>query len=150
MRFTKLAATTLAIATAFSGPLLADGLTDIITVEDAYARSSGMSAKAGAAFMTIKNAGDLDLTIVRAESEAAKKVELHTHISGDNGVMQMREIEGGIKLPAGGEHVLERGADHIMFMGLNGPFKDGETISVTLFFEPEGNLTLDIPVDLNK
>ncbi|MEO1154600.1 MAG: copper chaperone PCu(A)C, partial [Pseudomonadota bacterium] len=40
--------------------------------------------------------------------------------------------------------------DHVMFMGLTGPFVDGETVEVTLTFEQAGDITVDIPVDLNR
>ena len=47
-------------------------------------------------------------------------------------------------------HALQRGGDHVMFMGLNQPFEDGSTISVTLVFEKSGEMTVEIPVDLNR
>ena len=45
--------------------------------------------------------------------------------------MQMREVEDGFPLPAGGEAMLERGGHHIMFMGIDDD-EGGETVRVTL------------------
>lgn len=121
-----------------------------IEVKDAYARSSGMMAKAGAAFMEIVNTGDEDDQLIAASAGVAKRVELHTHIAGDDGVMKMREVEGGFTIPAGGLHMLQRGGDHVMFMGLTEVFEQGKIIPVTLTFEKAGDIVVEVPVDLER
>ena len=83
-----------------------------IVIKDAYARSSGPMAKAGAAFMVIENTGDTADRLIAARADVAKRVELHTHIDDGNGVMKMREVEGGFAVPAGGAATLARGGDH--------------------------------------
>lgn len=122
----------------------------VISITDAYARAAGKMAMAGAAFMVIRNDGDEDDRLIDARSDVAKVVELHTHVAGDNGVMKMRRVEGGFPVPAHGEHVLKRGGDHIMFMGLKEPFEQGKVITVTLVFEKTGEMTVEIPVDLTR
>ena len=121
-----------------------------IKIMDPYFRTSGPMARTGAAFFEIMNHGDQDDRLIAARSDVAKKVELHTHIKDDGGVMKMRPIEGGIAIPAGGSHALERGGDHVMFMGLTRKVQDGDMITVTLIFEKAGEVTLDIPVDLSR
>lgn len=121
-----------------------------IMIKDAYARASSMSAKSGAAFMEIVNHSGADDRLIAVRSDAAKKVELHTHIADDNGVMKMREVENGFAIPAQGSHMLQRGGDHIMLMGLTAPLVDGEEISATLVFEGKGEIEVTIPVDLNR
>lgn len=115
-----------------------------ISIEGAYARSGPHS---GAAFFTIRNAGDADDRLISARSDVAARVELHTHVEDENGVMRMRPVEDGIVVAGGGHHALERGGDHVMFMGLETPFEDGETVTVTLTFETAGDIEVDIPVD---
>lgn len=132
-------------ATLFASPAFAD-----ITVEDAYARSSGPSAKTGAAFFVIKNTGHDEDRLIDATSDMAKRVELHTHIHGDDGVMKMRRDEDGFEVPAMGTHALKRGADHVMLMGLNAPMVQGESFDVTLTFENAGEITITVPVDLER
>ena len=117
-----------------------------ITIDDAYARSSGKNAKAGAAFMTITNSGEDD-RLIGVTSDVAARVELHTHKENADGVMQMLHVEEGFDLPAGAEHHLKRGGDHVMFMGLNQPFEHGATVPVTLIFEKAGEMTLEIADD---
>lgn len=117
-----------------------------IEVSEAYARSAGHHAKSGAAFMVLKNNGDAADRLIGVSSDVAKRVELHTHIMRD-GIAKMRPIEGGIELAPGGSHAMERGADHVMFMGLTEPLVDGETVKVTLVFEQAGAIEVEIPID---
>ena len=133
------------IAALVAVPVLAE-----ITIQDAYARASGPSAKSGAAFMTIVNDGDSADRLLGASAEIADVAELHTHIEDANGVMKMREIEGGIAVPANGSHVLMRGGDHVMLMGLTAPMNDGDTVPITLTFETAGEIRVDVPVDLDR
>ncbi|MBU2983613.1 copper chaperone PCu(A)C [Lentibacter algarum] len=132
-------------AVSLVAPAYAEGL----MVTDSYARSSSPVAKAGAAFLTIENHGEDD-TLIGASSDAAKRVELHTHIKADDGVMQMREVEGGMPVPAHEGLKMKRGGYHVMFMGLNEPFVQGETITVTLQFEKAGEMVVEVPVDLER
>ncbi len=115
-----------------------------ITIKDPYARSG---AKTGAAFFVLMNHSGSEDRLISASSDVAKRVELHTHIEDANGVMKMRELEGGIAIPAGGMHALKRGGDHVMFMGLDSPLEQGSTVTVTLTFEQAGDVVVEIPVD---
>jgi len=141
MKLTSLLAA-LAAPLCLAGPALAQD----IEITDAHARTSYSGAPAGAAFMTITNTGETDDRLVMARSDAAARVELHTHVDAGDGVMQMREVEGGFPLPAGGAAVLERGGDHIMFMGIGAPWEEDGTVSVTLVFESGEEITLDLPI----
>lgn len=118
-----------------------------IMIKDAYARSG---AKSGAAFFTVMNHSDTDDRLIAASTEGVRRVELHTHTEDANGVMRMREIDGGIAIPAGGMHALKRGGDHVMFMGLEARFEQGATLSVTLTFEKAGDVVVDMPVDNDR
>ena len=107
-------------------------------ISDAYARSSGPLAKAGAAYMKIMNHSNESDRLISVYSNIAKKTELHKHIMSENGIMKMVRIEDGIKIDAMQEHTLIRGGEHIMFMGLNEPFENGKIIPVILQFENSG------------
>ncbi|WP_435310831.1 copper chaperone PCu(A)C [Primorskyibacter sedentarius] len=129
-------------------PLLAEE--SQVRIDDAYARVSGPAAKSGAAFMLIENLGDSADQLIDAASDAAARVELHTHIDDGNGVMQMRHVPDGFALPAGETHALERGGDHVMLMGLTNPLEDGDVITLTLTFEKSGEVVIEVPVDLDR
>lgn len=141
--------TLLAAACAVVLPLLAHA-DPAIEIVDPYARASGMAAVSGAAFMVIRNAGTTDDRLIGASSPVAARVELHTHVSDDQGVMRMMPVTEGIAVPAGGTHVLARGGDHVMFLGITTPFADGARVPLTLTFERTGDITVDVPVDLSR
>jgi len=121
-----------------------------IMVQDPYARANGKTAKAGAAFMQIMNSGAEDDRLIGAASDIARKVELHTHNIDDNGVARMMHVPEGFVIPAGGMHSLQRGGDHVMFMGLNQTMDHGKIVTVTLTFEKAGDVVVEIPVDLER
>jgi hypothetical protein len=135
---TGFAATLLMATSAFAEGLM---------VKDPYARAARPNAPTGAAFMKLINYSDQDITLMGVSSDVAKRVELHTHIDNGEGVMQMSEIEGGITIPAGEMHMMNRGGDHVMMMGLTQSLVDGETISVTFEFENGAEMVVEIPVD---
>lgn len=117
-----------------------------IIVDGAYARASSPAAKVGASFMVISNTGDEDDRLIAAATDAADRVELHTHVMTD-GVAKMMEVEEGFPVEAGGEVLLQRGGYHVMMMGLTAPFVQGEMITLTLTFEKAGDMTIMVPID---
>lgn len=146
MSFKTFAAAT-AAAVLLAVPAFADSM---IMVDDPYARVSAKTSKSGAAFMAIMNHGDEDDQLIDARSDVAKKVELHTHMETSDGVMKMMHVPEGFAIPAGETHMLQRGGDHVMFMGLNKALEHGDVVSVTLVFEKAGEKTIEVPVDLER
>ena len=142
-RMIALAATAALLAT----PALA---CDDLAVQDAYARASTPMSTSGAAFMRLVNSGDAECHITGVRSDAARRTEMHTHIQDDNGVMRMRQLEDGFRVPAGGAHALQRGGDHVMFMGLNAPFVQGNMLNVVFVFEDGSEHAFEVPVDLHR
>lgn len=126
-----------------TGTAFAEG----IVAQDAYARASRPNAPTGAVFLMLMNHTDQDDRLLSVQSDAAKRVELHTHIDKGEGVMQMTQIEDGIAIPAGGSHRMKRGGDHVMLMGLTQSLVHGETVTVTFEFEKAGEFIVEIPVD---
>ena len=121
-----------------------------IEVHDPYARAASAMSKTGAAFMVIHNHGGAPDRLIAASSDAAARVELHTHEEDANGVMRMIHVEEGFELPTDGEILMERGGKHVMLMGLTDALEHGETVSVTLTFETAGDVVVDVPVDLER
>lgn len=143
--FLRVAVTALTLAAPL--PALAEG----IEVHDAYARAASPIAKSGAAFMVIHNHGSTeDDRLIGVASDIAQKVELHTHQDMGGGVMKMVHVEEGFEMPADGELRLERGGKHVMFMGLTRPMTQGESFDLTLTFEKAGDVTITVPVDLER
>jgi hypothetical protein len=131
--------TTLMMSSAFAGGL---------DVSDAWARASAGAAQAGGAFLTVHNPNHHAHTLLSAASPVAKKVELHTHTM-EGGMMKMRQVEGGIAIPAGETVKLQPGGYHVMLMGLHAPLKAGTTFPVTLTFDgivSNQDVTIDVKV----
>ena len=115
-----------------------ESVDDVIAVEDAWVKASAEMMTA--AFGIVTNAGDTDLTILSAETTASDVTELHEVVMQE-GQMIMRPKEGGFVVPAGGEHVLEPGADHVMIMNLQDPVEPGEDVEITLSLDDGSTYT---------
>ena len=105
-----------------------------LTMTDPWVKSaeSGMTA----AFGTLVNQGDSDITIVSAEAtDITDAMELHETVQNDDGGMAMQPKDGGFTIPAGGDHELAPGGDHLMIMNLLRPVEPGETVTMTLTFD---------------
>jgi hypothetical protein len=137
-------ATALLVALFSAGALAGDAKVGDITVEGPWARASAGRAMAGAAFMTLNNAGATNDRLIGVSAGVSDKAELHTHIrEGD--IMRMRPVEA-IDVRAGGVATLQPGGNHVMFMGLHEPLKEGETFPLTLTFEKAGEVTVEVMV----
>lgn len=119
---------------------------DGLTLRDAYARSS--NPQVGAVFLVVENHKEIECRLVGAASEAAERVELHTHAE-KNGVMAMMQVDE-IAIPAGGEHALARGGDHVMLMGLKKPLASGDIVTLTLDFGDCGTETVEAALDNDR
>ncbi len=110
-----------------------------------WAKATAGQAVNGAAYLTLADKGSAADRLLSAQTPAAEKAELHTHLMED-GVMKMRRIDG-VDLPAGGALVeFKPGGLHIMLLGLKAPLKEGDKVPLTLTFEKAGTVTVDIAV----
>lgn len=135
-------ATVLVSLLAFSSgaALAADGKG--VTITAPWVRATPGGSNITAAFMQItSDAGD---TLVAAKSDAAGRVEVHTHIM-DGDVMKMRRVDK-LEIAKGTPRVLKPMSDHIMLMDVKQPLKEGDTVKMTLTFEKAGDVTVEAPV----
>lgn len=132
-------------AAATTGETLADGMPKTgIVVEQAWARASAGPAKAGAAYVTVSNAGAAEDRLIEVQSDVAARSELHTHLM-DGGVMKMRRVDG-VDVAPGTPLAMQPGGLHIMFSGLKKPFVEGEKLSLTLVFKNAGRVDVEVDV----
>lgn len=99
----------------------------------------------GGGFVTITNKGGEDDKLVSATSDKAGEVQLH-EMAMEGDVMKMRQLNDGIAIPAGETVELKPGGLHLMFFKVSEPFKEGETVNVTLTFEKAGAVDVALPV----
>jgi periplasmic copper chaperone A len=115
-----------------------------LTIETPWARATPKGAEVGAGYLTIRNDGaSADrLTAIAADFATA---QLH-EMSMANGVMKMREVAGGLEIPAHKTVTLKPGGYHLMFMDLKHPLAKGQTFKATLTFEHAGQVPVDFAV----
>ena len=128
-------------------PLLAN----VIMFGPLQFRATVGSMPSSAAYLSITNHGQMADRLVYVTSNLARKTELHK-MEMDNGVMKMRQVEGGIDLPAGKTIHLAPGGFHVMLVGLNAPLTAGSIFEITLVFQNAGEKTIKgmamLPSDL--
>lgn len=116
-----------------------------LTVVDAWARSVPVDDGKSAAYMTILNGLDTDVTLTGAQSSVAGMVQTHETFNRD-GVMSMEHAPDGWLIPAGESLVLAPGGKHIMLMELTGALAEGEEIDLQLTFDNGDVQELVVPV----
>jgi hypothetical protein len=116
-----------------------------IQVEKPWTRATPAGATTGAVYLTIDNKSGAADRLTGASSDVADKLQIH-EMKVVNGVMQMREVPGGLQVPAKGAVVLKPGSYHVMLIGLKNPLKAGDSFPLTLVFEKAGNVSITVPV----
>ena len=100
-----------------------------LTVKDPWVKA-GPAGEMTAAFGTLVNGTDADITIASAESPASP-LELHEMTMKD-GKMIMQPKAGGFVVKAKGDHELAPGGDHLMLMKPAQAIEPGDEVAFTL------------------
>ena len=116
-----------------------------ITVTDAWVRQPAEGQTASAAYGTIMNDGDTDITLVAGSVPFDATVEIHETLMDDEGTMQMQEREDGFVIGAGATFVLEPGGPHVMMLDID-PADFVDEVDVTMIFDDGTELTVTAPV----
>lgn len=103
-----------------------------VTVKDAWVRATVPQQKSTSAFMQISAAKDTKL--VSVSTPVTPLAEVHEMAMRD-GVMRMRQVAGGIEVPAGKSVDLTPSGQHIMLLDLPQQVKVGDKVPLTLVFE---------------
>lgn len=118
---------------------------EALRIDAPWARETAAGQRDGGGFMVITNDGSKADQLVGASSPVSAEVQIHT-VNIEQGVMRMRELPGGIPVPAASRVELKPGSLHIMFIKLNHPLKAGEQVPVTLKFREAGEKTVTLEV----
>ncbi len=117
-----------------------------ITIERPWVRPTAGTTMMSAAYMTLKNSGKDADTLKSASYADAEKVEVHEHIN-DNGVMKMRQVQGGLAIPAGATVTFQPGGYHLMLIGLKHSLTEGQTLPLKLSFAHAGDVEFQVKVE---
>lgn len=140
---TALAAVVLSACAGAATPAAPAGPSQI-TADGVWIRNSAAGGNT-AAYLTLKNGGAED-TLVSAAIAEASMVEIHETAAAANGMMEMRPLAQGLKVPANGSVELKPGGYHVMVMGLKQDLKTGANVKLKLTFKSGKTLELTAPV----
>ena len=104
-----------------------------LLIEGAWVRLVPELSANTAAYMRISNTSNTPIVLTGAVSDISKITEIHTVIN-DGDIMKMVHLES-LEIPANSTVVLKPKNNHVMFMKLHEPLKDGQTVTFSLVTE---------------
>ncbi len=116
-----------------------------LVISQAWTRATPGGAKVGGGYLTIENKGATADRLIGGATPAAARFEIH-EMSMSDGVMKMHPVAGGLTIAPGKTVKLAPGGYHLMMIDLKQPFKQGETVPVTLRFEKAGEVAISLNV----
>ncbi|MBB2794679.1 UNVERIFIED_ORG: hypothetical protein GGD58_003561 [Rhizobium pisi] len=116
-----------------------------LEISGGFAKAMLPGQPVGGGFFTVKNGGQTDDRLLSVTSRVSGEVQIHAMETKDN-VMRMRQLKDGVAIAAGETVKLEPGKLHLMFQKVKTPFKQGDTVPVTLTFEKAGKVDLVLQV----
>ena len=120
------------------------GQQSLISVEQAYIRSSIPGTTITSSYMIIENKGEKTVTLLGANSKVSPRIEIHQHtMSG--GMMRMRQVES-IDIKAKQRIVLQPSGLHLMLFDVKKPLKAKQKVELTLNFLNESSVIIQVPV----
>jgi len=111
-----------------------------------WARATPKGAKVGGGYLTVTNSGKAADRLTGASLSDADRVEIHK-MSMEGGVMKMRPLPNGIEIKPGGTVKLSPEGNHLMFIGLKAPLKQGDMVKGSLTFQKAGSIDVEFKVD---
>lgn len=123
-----------------------DDVEDTLEVSAAWARASISSNNNSAAYMSINNPSDKQMTILGASAaDIANNVELHKSFVDEKGVSRMTSIDK-IVVPANSSISLAPGGIHVMLFDLKRKLKSGDSFKIVLAIEDMDAIVVDVEV----
>lgn len=130
----------------FTGAVQADPIkAGDLTIDTPWLRATPNGAKVAGGYVTIRNTGSVPDTLTGAAVPFARSGEIHS-MSMEGGVMKMAPVSGGLTVKPGETVELKPGGYHLMFEGLTGAPKAGESVSGTLMFQRAGTVPVTFSV----
>ena len=117
---------------------------DVVAIMNSWVREAHEKATVNAGYMTLVNASDEEVTLLKVESDAYDKIEVHEMVRVD-GLMEMREVKD-LSIPGNGQIRFEPGGKHLMLMGPKEHLKTGQKVDMTLIFKSGKKQTVSIQV----
>lgn len=110
-----------------------------IQIEHAYSYPTPAPGVPGVGFLTVTNTGSKADQLLSIESPLVQRIEIHQMRIND-GVMQMRAMQGGVAVPAGKSVTFAPGGLHLMLFAPTTPLVVNMRVPVTLHFKYAGTV----------
>ncbi|WP_114327539.1 copper chaperone PCu(A)C [Candidatus Colwellia aromaticivorans] len=132
------------IANELSNEKIGLGQKLLISVEQAYIRSSIPGTTITSSYMIIENKGEKTVTLLGANSKISSRIEIHQHSMSD-GMMRMRQLDS-IDIKAKQRIVLQPSGLHLMLFNVKKPLQAQQKVELTLNFSNSPPVTIQVPV----
>lgn len=116
-----------------------------LELKEFYTKAMLPGARVGGGYVSITNTGKEADRLIGGTTPVAGRLEIH-EMAMEGDVMKMRQLTEGVEIPAGETLELKPGGFHLMFQDIKEPFKEGQSLPVTLEFEKAGKVELVFPV----
>lgn len=114
-----------------------------IEVDDAYIMTNGDVA---GMFAEVSNEGTEAVKLTGGSADGVGMVQIHEYIKeGTKEVM--KEVPGGLEVPAGGTVELMPGSYHVMLMNVTADWQPGDEVMVTLDFNNGEQVQVEAEVE---
>jgi len=117
-----------------------------IDIDHPWTRAVPAGAQTAAGYATITNTGQEPDRLIGGSAAGAEAVEVH-EMSMQDGVMRMRQLEKGLEIAPGETVELKPGSYHLMMIGLNAAYEEGETVKGSMTFEKAGTVDIEFVVE---
>lgn len=114
-----------------------------IIIDSPWIRETPPGRTVAAGYLKVSNNGAQARALVKADSPAASRVEMHSMVNAD-GMMRMRQIDR-LDIPAGSSVSLEPGGLHLMLFDIE-TAAVGHHIPMTLTFDDGWQIEVRFPV----
>lgn len=115
-----------------------------LAIGDAWAMTTPRGLKVAAGYFTVANNGVENDRLISVSTPRAARAEIRA-ITQQSGVTKLRLVPG-VEVPTGGSATLREGGPQIIFIDVDTPFTEGETIPVMLTFEKAGTIEVTMRV----
>ena len=127
-------------------PMLLGGLAQAgIETSEGWTRATPPGAKVAVGYLTLRNTGKVKRELLKITSPAAQSISLHQSSVDANGVSRMWPI-GKLELAPGEVLRFEPNGRHLMLEGLGAALRTGQRVPLTLVFEQEAPVTVQLEV----
>jgi periplasmic copper chaperone A len=116
-----------------------------LVIEAPWVRATPQGAQVAGGYMKITNTGKEPDRLVGGTLDQAGRFEVH-EMTMEDSVMKMRPLPRGLEIKPGATVELKPGGYHVMGLGLQGGYSQGQTIKGTLKFEKAGTISVEYVV----